>query len=62
LTMNGNLGLGEGFDHLHGIRDTRVGTFSLQTTVVPIPSSVWLFASGIAGLRTLANRKARARS
>lgn len=62
LTMSGNLGLGEGFDHLGGIRDTRVGTFSLQTTVVPIPSAIWLFASGLVGLRSLTHRKTKVRS
>ncbi|PKD38820.1 hypothetical protein CWO84_17340 [Methylomonas sp. Kb3] len=62
LTLNGNLGLGWGFDHLGArdarLRDTRIGTFSFQTTVVsgelpaavPVPMTVWLFASGLAGL------------
>ncbi|WP_082879904.1 hypothetical protein [Methylomonas methanica] len=62
LTLNGNLGFGWGFDHLGAsaarLRDTRIGTFSFQTTVVsgelpaavPVPTAVWLFASGLAGL------------
>ncbi|QSB00650.1 hypothetical protein JWZ98_18615 [Methylomonas sp. EFPC1] len=62
LSLNGNLGLGWGFDHLGArdarLRDTRIGTFSFQTTVVsgetpaavPLPAAVWLFAGGLAGL------------
>lgn len=57
LSLNGILGLGSGFDHLGGIRDTRVGTFSFQTAVVPLPAAFWLFASGIAGLGASAYRK-----
>lgn len=54
LTLDGNLGFGWGFDHLGSaaarLADSRIGTFSLQTTVVPVPAAVWLFASGLAGL------------
>jgi hypothetical protein len=54
LTLNGNLGFGDGFDHLGTtaarLNDTRIGTFSFQTTVVPVPAAVWLFGSGLAGL------------
>jgi hypothetical protein len=54
LSLNGNLGFGWGFDHVgsHAARaaDTRIGTFSLQTTVVPVPPALWLFAGGLAGL------------
>ncbi|MDO9161432.1 MAG: hypothetical protein Q8N35_02420 [Methylococcaceae bacterium] len=54
LTINGNLGFGWGFDHLGAtdarLSDARIGTFSLQTTVVPLPAAAWLFLSGCAGL------------
>ncbi len=48
--LTGALGLGQGFDHLGGITDSRVGTFNFQTTVVPLPTSIWLFVSGLMGL------------
>lgn len=57
LSLSGILGLGSGFDHLGGIRDTRVGTFNFQTTVVPLPAAFWLFASGMLGLGASAYRK-----
>jgi hypothetical protein len=50
LILSGDLGLGDGFNHLGGITDARVGTFSFQTTVVPVPSAVWLFMSGLCTL------------
>jgi len=54
LTINGNLGFGWGFDHLGAttarLSDARIGTFSFQTTVVPVPAAVWLFVSGVVGL------------
>jgi hypothetical protein len=54
LTVNGNLGFGWGFDHLGSedarLANTRIGTFSFETTVVPVPAAVWLFVSGLAGL------------
>jgi hypothetical protein len=50
LSLSGELGLGDGFDHLGGKRDTRVGTFSFQTTVVPLPATVWLFVTGVSAL------------
>ncbi|MCK9608612.1 MAG: VPLPA-CTERM sorting domain-containing protein [Methylomonas sp.] len=54
LTLTGNLGYGWGLDHLGAtdarLSDTRIGSFSFQTTVVPVPAAVWLFASGLAGL------------
>ena len=48
--LTGALGLGQGFDHLGGITDSRVGTFNFQATVVPLPTSIWLFVSGLMGL------------
>lgn len=54
LILNGNLGFGDGFDHLGAtaarLNDTRIGTFSFQTAVVPVPAAAWLFVSGLAGL------------
>ncbi len=61
LALSGVLGLGDGFDHLGGIGDTRVGTFSFQTTVVPVPTAIWLFASGLAGLSAVGRSKRKAR-
>ncbi len=53
LAISGGLGFGWGFDHLGAtaarLADTRIGTFSFQTTVVPVPGAVWLFASGLLG-------------
>lgn len=59
LTLSGELGLGEGFDHLGGIRDTRVGTFSFQTSIVPVPvpAAAWLFLSGLIGLGVTASKR-----
>ncbi|PPD35178.1 MAG: hypothetical protein CTY19_02725 [Methylomonas sp.] len=64
LTLNGNLGFGWGFDHL-GSRiarenDMRIGTFSFQTTVVPVPAALWLFASGLLGLMGVSNQTRKA--
>ena len=60
LTVSGNLGFGWGFDHLgSGIaraNNMRIGTFSFQTTVVPLPASVWLFATGLLGLLGFGNQ------
>lgn len=54
LTLNGNLGFGWGFDHVRSgaarAADARIGSFSFQTTVVPVPAAVWLFISALAGL------------
>lgn len=54
LTLNGNLGFGWGFDHLGAsvarLNDARIGTFSFQTTVVPLPPAIWLFASALLGV------------
>ena len=50
LMLSGDLAIGEGFDHLGGSVGAIVGDFSLQTSVVPVPATVWLFASGLAGL------------
>ena len=57
LTLAGNLGLGHGFDHLGGITDTRVGTFSFNTTVVPLPAAFWLFVSGAMAISAAGYRK-----
>jgi hypothetical protein len=65
LTLNGNLGFGWGFDHLgaHLARsnDTRIGTFSFQTAVVPLPAAAWLFLSGVLGIGVTGYRKQSAR-
>ena len=54
LSLNGNLGFGWGFDHvgswLGHETNMRIGTFSFQTAVVPLPSAVWMFVSGLLGL------------
>ncbi len=61
LTLNGNLGFGWGFDHLGAtaarLSDTRIGTFSFQTTVVPLPAAVWMFLTGAIGLAVAGYRK-----
>lgn len=61
LTINGNLGFGWGFDHLgSGVarsNDTRIGTFSFQTTVVPLPAAAWLFLSGLMVVGVTGKRK-----
>jgi len=48
------LGFGWGFDHLGAtaarLSDARIGTFSFQTTVVPLPASVLMFLTGIIGM------------
>lgn len=49
LTLNGDLGVGAGFEHFQGTPGALVGTFSLQTAVVPVPASAALFAMGLAG-------------
>ncbi|MEQ1529507.1 MAG: hypothetical protein ABL925_09335 [Methylococcales bacterium] len=59
LTLNGGLGLGPGFAHLGGITDTDVGTFSFQTTVVPVPVALWMFVSGVFALAAAGYRKRR---
>lgn len=50
LTLSGKLGLGDGFDHLGGKRDSRVGSFTVQTSVVPAPAAAWLFLSAVTGM------------
>ncbi|WP_445372165.1 hypothetical protein ACH518_05470 [Methylomonas sp. HW2-6] len=49
FSLSGDLGLGEGYDHLNGTRDAIVGNFKLQTAVVPLPPAFALFAAGLAG-------------
>jgi hypothetical protein len=54
LSLNGTLGFGWGFDHLGAtqarLNHTPIGTFSFKTTVVPVPTAVWFFISGLTGL------------
>jgi len=50
LTLSGDLSLAQGFVHMGGEFGSIVGDFSFQTTVVPVPAAVWLFASGLVGL------------
>lgn len=50
FSLSGDLGLGEGYDHLNGSRGAIVGNFNLQTAVVPLPPAFLLFAAGLAGL------------
>ncbi len=57
FTLSGKLALAHGFDHLGGKTGTIVGDFNFQTTVVPVPAAVWLFASGLAGLFVSRKRK-----
>lgn len=61
LSLNGNLGFGWGFDHVGSgnarLAETRIGNFSFQTTVVPVPAAAWLFLSGAVGLGLAGNRK-----
>lgn len=61
LSLSGDLALAHGFDHLGAQHGAIIGDFNFQTTVVPVPAAVWLFASGFAGLfatRRVANRGA----
>ena len=39
---------------------THIDDIVLNTSVVPVPAAVWLFASGLIGLIGVAKRKARA--
>jgi hypothetical protein len=60
LNLNGDLGFGNGFDHL-GARDARlaqsiIGNFSFQATVVPVPAAVWLFLTGVLNMLWLGRR------
>lgn len=54
LSINGNIGIGSGLVHLSAYDSfmdmDRIGSFSFQTTVVPVPGAVWLFLSGVAGV------------
>ncbi len=51
LSISGNLGFGNGFDHLGAkkarLAYTRIGSFGFQTTVVPVPAAAWLFLGGL---------------
>lgn len=61
LTLNGNLGFGEGLDHVGATlaheNHARIGTFSFQTTVVPLPASVWFLISGLFGVAANSRRQ-----
>jgi len=57
LTLSGDLSLAEAFNHMGGEFGSIVGDFSFQTTVVPVPAAVWLFASGLIGLVGVNRRK-----
>jgi len=57
LTLSGDLSLAEAFNHMGGEFGSIVGDFSFQTTVVPVPAAVWLFASGLTGLGFVSRRK-----
>ncbi len=50
LSLDGELLLGQGFEHMGGNVGSLVGHFSLHTTVVPVPAAFWLFVSGLSGL------------
>jgi hypothetical protein len=61
LNLNGNLGFGDGFDHL-GAGAARanaavIGDFSFQATVVPVPGAVWLFLGGAVNILWLGRRR-----
>ena len=57
LTLSGDLSLAEAFNHMGGDFGSIVGDFSFQTTVVPVPAAVWLFASALTGLGFVNRRK-----
>lgn len=61
LTLNGNLGFGAGLDHIGATaaheNHARIGTFSFQTTVVPLPASSWLLISGLLGIAANSRRQ-----
>lgn len=61
LTLDGDLGYGWGFDHLGAgpARESqaRIGTFSFQTPVVPVPAAAWLFLTGVLGVGFAGRRK-----
>jgi hypothetical protein len=45
--------------HITSCTDTGTGTSICSPTVVPVPATVWLFGSGLAGLIGVARRKRR---
>lgn len=57
LDLSGELGFGEGYDHLFGTRGAIVGNVNLHTSVVPLPAGVWLFASALGGLVGIGSRR-----
>lgn len=44
---------------LLGSTSIKLGTFSLAPTVVPVPTAVWLFGSGLLGLLGVSRKKAK---
>lgn len=59
FSLAGELGLGEGYDHLNGTRDAIVGNFNLQTAVVPLPPAIAIFAAALAGFGFSRNTRGR---
>lgn len=61
LNLNGDLGFGNGFDHLGAgaarANSSLIGDFSFQATVVPVPAAVWLFLSGVFNLVWLGRKR-----
>lgn len=61
LTIDGDLGYGWGFDHLGAdsarLNEAHIGTFSFQTTVVPLPAAAWMFLTGMLGLGLAGRRQ-----
>ncbi len=57
-TMSGDLTVGNSWASFFGTTTgAPLGTFSFQTTVVPVPAAVWLFGSALLGLTGIARRK-----
>lgn len=54
LTLTGDLSLATSWAGFLGANaGTNLGSFTLQTTVVPVPAAVWLFGSGLMGLLSI---------
>lgn len=51
LTIMGDLKFAANWGaFLGGVQGESVGSFMVQTTVVPLPAAIWLFGAGLAGL------------